>query len=73
MEITQAPIVTPPATTPVVKQEKTTDDIIKQISAIKTEVREEPVVPPVNLDEIKDPVARAFLEKRIKELESGVY
>ena len=64
-----------PQETPLKPTEKSTDDIIKQVGAMKAEQKseaQEPVLPPINLDEIKDPVARAFVEKRIKELESGV-
>lgn len=59
---------------PVMKPEATFQDIIKQVGSIKPEAEksDEPALPPVNLDEIKDPQARAYLEKRIKEMESGL-
>ena len=77
METQIAPVVVAPSQTvanavPAIKPEKTTNDIIKQISSIKLEAaKEEPVISPINLDEIKDPIARAFVEKRTKERESG--
>ena len=80
--IQAAPIVTAVPFTPsnavptsVAQPEKTANDIIKHIGSLKPEERKDvtdPIIPPINLDEIKDPVARAFVEKRIKELESGV-
>lgn len=71
------PQVIPPApanAVPVMKPEATFQDIIKQVGSIKPEAEksDEPTLPPVNLDEIKDPQARAYLEKRIKEMESGL-
>ena len=49
-----------------------TEDILKRASTIKDTPQSDPLEKPkVSLDDIKDPVAREFAERRVKELESG--